>query len=49
MKTTVRILYIQKVSDGQLKNIHYCIQNYPATLLVGRMVSPNKDRKYNIC
>ena len=33
----------------QYKNIHYRIQNYSATLLVGRMTSPNKARKYKIC
>ena len=32
-----------------IKNIYYCIQNYPTTLLVGRMKSPNKARKYKIC
>ena len=29
--------------------MHYPIKNYSATLLLGRMTSPNKARKHKIC
>ena len=29
--------------------MHYTIKNYSATLLIGRMASPKKVRKYKIC
>ena len=49
MKTTVQILLFRRYWTANTKNIHYRIKNYSATLLVGRMTSPNKARKYKIC
>ena len=40
-------VYLKDIGRA-IKNINYCIQNYSATLLVGRMASPNKARKYKI-